>query len=828
MARLLMLAALLWLNACATASWVTYQVAPDYPEDESGTLHLPGLHAPVTVYLDQAGVAHLDASDEADLLRAAGFFQARSRFFAMDMMRRFARGRLAELVGDQPVMNGTTLEFDRAMRGWGFEQAAERDVAGLDPGQRELLTAFVEGINAGLERFDALEYRLLREDPRPWTLLDCFALGRLNAWSVTHNWRQELSRLLLALHGGVERAGRIYPPEPWHGRTSLPDAVEAHDLPPAVAPEAAALFPPRPWQPDPAQGAPRQAAASDPAWLAGASNAWVVAGDRSASGQPLLANDPHLAHLLPSLMYQQHLRAPGLDVIGAGLAGLPYVLAGHNQRVAWGVTSAVLDTVDLYLERPDPADPTRVETPCGEGQGPGPCWAALVCEEHLVRVGGDDPGERRVVIRRSPRGPLVNDLYPGLLPEWAPPVALRWETGPASSSVAALGRANHAGSVDELRQALLGMSTPAAAWTAADVEGTIAVFATGSVPQRLATRGTFPTPGWLPQYAWAGAVPAAELPVGTARAGVMAHANNLMRDPAHDALFLQVDSAPSYRLERILGQLEATPRHTPDSFAALQRDVYLERGRRLTPVLLGALQGLVDPTPLEVEALSMLRAWDFEANVDSVATTVFFATYREATVAALRDELDADGFAFFLADRYSTNVADQWLEDAACPVWDDRSTPAPEGRDQALRAAFQRAVAGLVASLGGRPSDWRWGRVHDLEIHHPFGGREALAASVNLPRAEVAGGLDSVWKSHFDLADQAHPFRAVAGPVYRMIVDLGDLAHGRWVLDTGTSGWPGSPHYADQHQRWKAGQYFPMLYDWAEVRAQARAIIRLE
>ena len=807
---------------CAASSYIGYKTSPDYPKDRDETIAIPGLHQPVKVYLDAVGVAHIDAADEVDLVRATGFFQARNRFFAMDMMRRFARGRMSELVGEQPILEGTTVKFDVSMRGWGIDQAVQGDVAALDPGSRVLMEAFVEGVNAGMARYLPLEYRLLRVQPEPWTLADSFALGRLNAWGVTHNWQQELSRLLLALSVGIDRASLIYGNDWWHGGTSLPPDAPIRALPPAIAPELAGWFPPRPYE---VQKQPGDVAsdrtAPDATFFTCASNSWVVSGQRSASGRPISANDPHLSHMLPSLFYQQHLRAPGLDVIGASIAGLPYVLAGHNENVAWGTTSAVGDAVDLYIEKQNPANPDEVLTSQG--------YRPIGHDEEVVRIRrGAGFEERRFVLRRTAHGAILNDMYPNLFPANAPLVALRWDPKGVSASIAALSQAGRARSVEELRTALLAMAAPASTWTAADTSGAIALFVTGEIPGRKNHLGTFPVPGWLDAYEWSPPVDPPKMPFAVSRTGgVFAHANNLVRAPDTSAVFVNVDAAPSYRFDRITELLAARPQHTSRSMADIQMDVKLNRAVRLAPLMLQDLATVADWTPLEAQALGLLKAWDFEATVQSVAASVFQSTYRQAIIGALRDEVDRAGFEFLMSQRYSTNVADMWFDRVDHVVWDDRATPAIESRRDVVVAAFRAAVARLASELGPVASEWRWGRLHTLQIRHAFGSQKSLKKFVNLPQVEVGGGLDSVWKSHFDLGNDKTPFAAVAGPAYRHVVDLADIRHGLWISDTGVSGWPGAPHYGDQHPSWLRGEFVPMVSDWDEIRASARAVVTL-
>lgn len=814
----LLLAALTCVS-CSAGSYVWYRVAPDYPAYEDAALPLPGLEAPATIRFDQAGVPHIQAASELDLMRAVGFAQARDRFFAMDMMRRFARGRLSELVGDQPMVLGSTVRIDVSMRGWGFDRAADDATDKLDAEARALMEAYTAGVNAGVAAFEPVEYRLLGVAPEPWRVADTFALGLLNAWSVTHNWHQESTRLVLALSVGWERAAAIYDNEPWAGGESLPPGPTPGDLKPAVARELQDLFPPRPYASVDPAAASSAGLAGVATWTAGASNAWVVGGARSASGKPLLANDPHLTHLLPSILYQQHLSCPGLDVIGVTMAGLPYVLAGHNEHAAWGMTSAVGDAIDLYVELVDPEEPDQV-------LGSDGTWYALSRDEVVIQVrDGGSLEPRHATIRRSRHGPLLNDLYPDLLPVDAPPVAIQWDRGGTERGIPALRAANKARSVSELRQAFGALITPVQTWTTADVDGQVALFASGRVPIRAAHRGTFPAPGWKPEYEWQGWVELDAMPAGVAGdQGVYAHGNNMMIDPRTVAHPMNVDSAPSYRADRILERIAELPRHTPESFAAIQTDVVLIRARRLAPAMIEVLEAVEGWSPVERQALDLLAAWDHEARVEAGAAAVFFQLYREAELLALADELSPRGLKFLLSQRYSTNVADGWFLSEDHVVWDHRGTAARETRADALPPAFRAAVAALIESQGEDPAAWRWGALHDMELKHAFGGK---LSAFNLPQVGVPGGQESVWKSYFDMGHPETPFRAIAGPSMRMVVDLADIHHARWIIETGASGWPRSPHYGDQHPLWLKGELLPMVSLPDEVKAAVKATLTL-
>ncbi|MFA6035212.1 MAG: penicillin acylase family protein, partial [Myxococcota bacterium] len=438
--------AALMVSGCAASSMVGYRITPDFPKNRTSDIQLAGLKAPVTIFLDAYGIPHIQAQNDVDLARAVGFMHGRDRFFEMDALRRLVRGRLSELVGDQRVLSSSTVDFDLSMRGWGVDAEVARDVAELDPVNREIMEAYTAGVNAALAAYLPLEYRLLEVKPEPWKVEDSFAVGRLNAWSITHNWHQEASRLLFALHGGVERSELIYPSDWWHGGFTIKLDTPPHALPPAIPQAMRDALPPYPaCQANP--GAEKHASSSNPAataaMMASASNSWVLGGDLTASGKPIVSNDPHMTHFLPSLVYQQHMTAPGLDVIGVTAPGLPYILMGHNASVAWGTTSTVGDAVDLYVEQVNPKNSAEYITPDGP--------RAFTVERVVISVRkGAKLNERVFMLRRSVHGPIMNDFYPGLFPAWAPPIAIRWDTTGLGKGIMALGRANRAKTVGEL------------------------------------------------------------------------------------------------------------------------------------------------------------------------------------------------------------------------------------------------------------------------------------------------------------------------------------------------------------------------------------------
>ncbi len=817
-------------SGCATWTYLGYRLAPDYPGQGDEVLMVDGLRGEVRITVDDLGVPHIEAGSAEDLLFATGFVHARDRFFEMDLMRRIARGRLSELVGEQPfgAAGTTTVELDRTMRGWGFDRGVAEDLGSLDQRTRGLLDAYVRGVNQALGTGDyvPIEHRLLGVEPEPWTVEDTVALGLFNGWIIFHNWRQETCRLLLALRHGPDRAEAIYGWEPWEVDSGFPATAEAHELPEAVVPEIRELFERL------AHGHPAHASAAEPdgearayAALAamdwsGASNAWVVGGDRSSSGKPLLASDPHLLHMVPSVMYQLHLRAPGVDAIGVSIPGLPGLLIGHNEQVAWGMTAGVVDSQDLYVEQPAPGREAMVLGPTG----PEP----LAVERVVVRVRGEDGGmeERTFTIRRTKRGPVLQDLYPGLLPDYAPMVTVHFDVSGATRSLGLLFDALSATTTEELGAAVQG-SLPPNVWIVGDVHGTVGMFAGGKVPIRPAHLGTFPVPAWVQAYQWAGFARPEDKPrVVGGPESVLVHANNLTVPPRLARVPYHVDSGPGYRHDRILELLRGADRHDSGSFRRIQLDQTMLRVREVLPRMLEDLAPLAAAGGTEAKALALLEAWDGVAGAGSTAAALFQLTYWGAARRALDDELEPPGLAFVLSQRYSGAVFDRWYSDPRHPAWDDPSTDEVETRRDAVVPAFEDAVARLTREQGPDPDGWSWGALHVDGPRHPFGSREALAGLFNMPEHPAGGGQDTVWQSHFDV-EHREPFRVMAGPVLRMVVDLAAVDRARWVIDTGASGWPGSPHYSDQHEAWYRGELLPMWFTRQDVQAHRACTVTL-
>ncbi|MCP4756953.1 MAG: penicillin acylase family protein [Proteobacteria bacterium] len=820
---MVLIAVVLVLKMTPFATILAYRFNPSYPVNRNETISLANLASSVDVYFDKYGIPHIKAQNTVDLARAVGFVQGRYRFFQLDVLRRFGKGRISELVGDQKVFFSTTVEFDVAMRGWGFEKRSHIDLDAISEFDRKVILAFTDGINQALRTYNPVEYDILGIDPEPWEPSDTLIVTLVQCWSVTHNWEQEAVRLALALDLGLEAAESIYPNAPIpDSPTIASDGEPERPLPPAVAPEIIDLFPqtenvresilPHTTTP----GIPQTKSGYSLAALAeirpSASNAWVVGGKRSKSGKPILANDMHLSHTLPSLIFLQHLKTPEIDIIGATIPGMPFMIAGHNGKVAWGMTSAAADAVDLVVEKPDPDDPGFVLNESG------PC--ELTTESIVVRVrDGRNFEEREFKLRQTCHGPVLNDMYPDALPDGAPLIAIKWELPDVQDSIGHLYRANKAESVEELRRAFEKIPSPIQNIMAADKNGTIAFFSSGSLPVRKNHRGTFPMPGWPAKYQWKDWTAQEQMPVSiNPELGYLANTNNKAVDPWRHRPLFQVDSGPAYRFDRIVERIKAVELHDRNTMQSIQSDNKSLRAEQTLPYILADLEKLQEPSALEEAALLELKKWRYFSDASATGATLFYAIYREVMLQALGSKTNGPVVHLFMKQRYSGNAVDLWFKDQRHIVWDDFSTANREVRSDVVRSVFRTVVAKLKNELGDDAGSWHWGKLHFHQPRHLFGS-VAVMDFMNLDKVGLAGGMETVWKAHFNMADEKNAFKVAAGPAFRFVVDFGDIDNARFGIDTGESGWPLSPHYGDLYKKWQTGELVPMIYDWKRIQS---------
>jgi penicillin amidase len=563
------------------------------------------------------------------------------------------------------------------------------------------------------------------------------------------------------------------------------------------------------WPVPPALLAPAvgRLSAANAALLAGlpglsGSNSWVLAPDRSATGNALLANDPHLGHGLPGIWYEAHLRTPQHEVIGVFIPGVPLAIVGHNRHIAWGLVNLQLDAGDFFLERLHPQRPGQVAYRGG--------WVPLAERTETIHVKGGQPVT--LTVRSTPHGPLVHDLLEGQ--EQA--LSYRWSYAVASDANEINGfyDLNRARDWAGFRAAVSQFGAVAQTATYADRAGHIGMQATGRIPNRKGRKdGLGYRVGWTGAEEWDGFLPFEANPSERDPGrGYVAVANHpLQRPPPY---YLSGYYEPEDRIARIRELIARKERHSVEDLARMQNDALFVTGRALAPEIVAAFDAAPTGEPALRAAVEALRRWDGTMAMDSRGAAVFAVFYRHLFPEVFGDELDAATLeGMRTLNNHSAVALHAVLKGAPADGgarWLDRQdTPAVEDRAAIFRAALAKAAAELAQRLGSDPAAWRWGDLHQIELQHPLGRVRALAPLFNVGPAPMPGHAQTVNKTQFTDAD----YRVYQGPSMRQLTDLGDIARAQSVLPAGQSGIPASPHYADQFPLWRNGQYHPLLMD---------------
>jgi acyl-homoserine lactone acylase PvdQ len=783
--------------AIAVALLGLYGLARQAEPAYSGRLELAGLARPVEVEFGPHAVPSVRAETLADLFFAQGYLLARERLWQMDLMRRLARGRLSEVMGER------TVPVDRLFRVLGLERSAEASLAGLDAQVRGYLEAYAQGVNAYRDEARArlpLEYRLAGFDPAPWGPVDSLAVLDYLAFALSFNLRQEVGFLKLAARVGPARARELFPAD-----EGLPT--------PAFPPELAETLPSAA---ETARGLGRALALATGLQGPGgpASNSWVVTGARSESGLPLLANDPHLAPTMPSVWYELELDAPGFHVTGLSLPGVPFVLIGHNEHLAWGLTTAMADTQDLFLERPTP-DGEAVERASGEPE-------AVVSWTERIEVDGRDEPES-LVVRSTSNGVVLNDVLvhpPGTpldLPGWdAAPllVTLRSSLELADRSAEALFGFGRAETPEHLVEAARLVRHASQKVMYAHRDGAAGWYVTGALPLRRRGEGAFPAPAWTGGYGWIGYLPAADNPAVSAappREGLVA-ANDRALPDGYRAQFGST-WAPPYRAERIRALLEERDRFSADELVRMQVDVESTEVRRYRQALAALEPELrrVDPEAWAIGRRRLLE-WDGRFEADS-ASGAFLVLLRPRLAAALlEDELGEDLRDLLALSAFTYNALQAVVASGRSSFWDDLRTPDEEPPAEIWARALRGAEQALTGGLAD-PAEARLDRVRELVFPHAFHWVPGLGPLFDVGPVAARGDDQTVAVMKSSLLEP-RTVQYVAS--YRAVLTPGEWGRSRGTNTLGQSGHRFSPYRDDQLADWLAGRAH--AWPWGGVR----------
>jgi len=727
-----------------------------------GELAVSILDKDVTVTRDDKGVPHIFAETDADLYRAQGFVQAQDRLFQMDLARRQASGRLSEIIGE------ATINTDKHFRTFSLRNAAEKSLAAYDADSKQVLEWFAEGVNAFIDQAKSTntlsyEFALLGYEPEQWTVVDSLTIGKYMAYDLGGNWNTLAFRHWALQNFDEEKAKELFITYPENASS----IIEANkNNPVSVAGQFNTELLPNEFN---------------------GSNNWVVSGDKTKSGKPILADDPHLGLSTPSIWYQMHLQSPEQNVSGVIFAGIPGVILGHNDEIAWGVTNVGPDVQDLYIEIPNPDNPTQFRY---DGE-----WEQAEVRNEPIKVKDGETVDFEVIVTKH--GPIMTDL---VFKETEPSAefSMQWTALQPTTELRAVLGFNKSKSWDDFEQALEDFKAPAQNFVFASKDGTIAYKANGQIPLRKQGDGQLPVPGDSSDYGWEGFIPWDELPtVVNPEEGFIATANNEVigeEYPYHITDFW----AQPYRFERIKEVLEANDSLTVEDMMNLQMDQHNLYAREFLPDLLTSIKS-EDKDKKYSEVIALLEDWNMVDAKELGAPLVFHTLMLQLQEVLFKEQMPEDMYNMMYG---KFNITDQLLRKTYAgetSIWMEEQG----GVDAAVYKAFERTVAQIEDQFGKTVSKWQWGDFHQLTFDHSLGSASPiLAAYFNAKKVPIGGSKVTVQAADNDLAGNVNH-----GASWRFVADVSDLSSAYHIVGPGQSGHVKSDWYQDQVMDWANGNY---------------------
>lgn len=766
----------------------------------SGTTTIDGLSEPVRIIRDEWGVPHIYAENERDLFMAQGFVHAQDRLWQMEYRRHVGSGTVSSIIGERAIA------YDQSIRTIGLRRAAEREWAQLDEEMRGILEAYADGVNAYIDANRnqlPIEFTLMGGyTPAPWEPIDTLTYGYVTSFSLAGNHRLEFLRARIIAGVGEEVIDALLPPYEDDKPIIIPE--EAHGYESMAGMEFTGFDALADMLGDPGAS-----------W---GSNNWVVHGSRTETGMPILASDTHLNLDVPSSWYANGLHGGRFDVVGTTFPGVPGVIVGHNNNIAWSVTNLNPDVQDLFIEKLDDAEnPTQYEF---EGE-----WQDLEIVNETIEVKGQESIDFNVYITRH--GPIINDAIDSMAD--ADPMSLRWAGVGESALFEGLIRINLSQNWDEFRNAVSFWDVPSQNFLYADVEGNIGYQMSGQIPIRPSkTDGLVPVPGWTGEHDWEGYIPFEELPtILNPSQGFLATANNkIVGDDYPYVIAHEWD--PGFRAARITQLLEENQYVDIDYIQQMHADTYSLPAEALRPYLLD-----IEPeNEAQEQALQYVGDWDLRYETDQVGASIYQTWYWFLLNNTLNDDLSEDLANDYLAGQYERHGSFQvptmiaFMKDPDNPWFDDKTTSEIETRDDIVQQSLVDALDWLNEGYGSNPERWTWGNLHQMTFYgRPFGRMNpVLGFFYNSEEIPARGDNFTINAASFSFSN---PFKMNHGVSQRQIVDLGNLDNMLTVQATGQSERIWHPNRFDMTDLWQDVEYVPMYASPEQVDASGVNVLTL-
>ncbi|MEK3854596.1 penicillin acylase family protein [Cytobacillus sp. FSL H8-0458] len=711
----------------------------------------------VMVNRDGSGVPHILAANERDLFIAQGYVQAQDRLFQMDLSRRQASGRLSEVIGEATVGN------DKYFRTLGLRRAAEASYEAYSPEAKQILGWFAEGVNLYIKEVKEngkmpVEFSILGYEPEEWSPVDSLTIGKYMAYDLGGHWESQAFRYYLLQHFPEDKAYELFPSYP----EEAPYIIGKNNL--NIEESFASVITPPEFN---------------------GSNNWVAAGTKTASGKPILADDPHLSLSTPSIWYQMHLESPEMNVSGVIFAGTPGIILGHNKDIAWGVTNTGPDVQDLYIEKRNPSNIN--EFLFNEK------WEKAEVIEEPIKVKGKEPISYKVTITRH--GPVISEFAGDSGKDNV--LSLQWTALQPSKELEAILKMNKSSDWNQFEQALELFHTPAQNFVFASPDGTIAYKANGKIPIRKKGDGLLPVPGWSDEYEWKGYIPYDQLPKTiNPEEGYISTANNRVIGDSYP-YHISHDWAQPYRQMRIQEFLNSKDNLTPEDMMALQMDQKNLQAKEFIPMFLHEMK---EPSSvLEKEALSILSNWDYNDSKDEAAPLIFNLWMKSISDILFEDQISPQMRKLFKGQKQAVDALLRTAANGKEGIWIEEKGGLQEILSQSLSTAVQEAED----LQGSSPSKWKWGNYHQLAFSHPLSSVKPLNYLFNRQgRIPVGGSSVTVQAAaHKDDGTVNH------GGSWRFVIDTQNMNTAYHLVGPGQSGHPLSQWYHDQMNDWAEGNY---------------------
>ena len=729
-----------------------------------GTISLKGITEDVRIITDSWGVPHIFAQNEEDLVFACGYVHARERMWQMEITRRAGFGKLSEIFGKR------SLEKDKLMRNLSLKEAALKSFEKLSPKMKNLILSYSDGVNSWMNsrRFDwPPEFLLLRYRPQPWSPLDSLVIKEIMALILCGDYQSEVMRGKLVKKLGIQKALQIL--------------EEGIAVPPSETEDVflSEWLPPLPFQ---------------------GSNNWVLAGSRTESGKPLLANDPHLEISLPPIWYEIHIVCPDLNATGVSIPGIPFVIVGHNESIAWGITNSGADVQDLYIEKLNSSGDMYLDK--GE-------WKPLLKKMEEIKIKGEKKPES-MEISWTARGPIISPL----VIESQRALSLSWTIYEGGRTMESFYLLNKAQTWQEFVAALKLFDAPSENFVYADVEGNIGYYLNGKIPLRAEAVALFPFPGWEEEGSWRGFLEEKEKPrLYNPDEGLIVTANNKIVPDGFPYYVSFVWEAP-FRAERIREMLLERKKHNVESLKIIQNDIFSKKAE----LFLTAFEDIKGANGNVKEALNIIKNWNLmmTSGKEAALFEVFMDFFHEEV---FKDELGEDFEKFDLLFRGKEAGLLRILSDPTSLWFDKKDTLPIETKEDIAKISLEKAYAWLEKNYGS-PENWDWMKMHSIHFRHAL-GEVPLLKFFNRGPYPLNGSAVCV-RASFSTG-----YRTTHGASFRQIIDLSDLNNSICVLSSGQSGYFTSRFYDNQIPLWLEGQYHPMLFDVDDIKAKSAGNLTL-